>query len=107
MMYYKTASGELITAKDDDYLEHLDFPSWSLHRLIEMIPSNIIENEKRYDFSLDRGCSLYEYDDINEFGGYEYDCIGTSKNTFNLYDDLINQIEWLIKDGYFNKEYLE
>ena len=27
MMYYKTAYGELITAKDDDYLEHLDFPA--------------------------------------------------------------------------------
>lgn len=84
-----------------------NYPAWSLHRLIEMMPSNIIENKKRYDFSLDRGCSLYEYDDINEFGGYEYDCIGTSKNTFNLYDDLINQIEWLIKEGHFNKEYLE
>lgn len=36
MMYCKTTSGELITAKDDDYLEHLDFPAWSLHRLIEI-----------------------------------------------------------------------
>ena len=24
----------------------------------------------------------------------------------NLYDSLINSIEWLIKEGYFNKEYL-
>lgn len=83
------------------------FPAWSLHRLIEIIPSNIIKNEKRYDFSLDCGCSLYEYDNINEFGGYEYDCIGTLKDNYNLYDDLINQIEWLIKEGHFNKEYLE
>lgn len=37
MMYCKTAYGELITAKDDDYLEHLDFPAWSLHRLIEIL----------------------------------------------------------------------
>jgi hypothetical protein len=37
MMYCKTASGELITAKDDDYLEHLDIPAWSLHRLIELL----------------------------------------------------------------------
>ena len=34
MMYCKTAYGESITVKDDDYLEHLDFPAWSLHRLI-------------------------------------------------------------------------
>ena len=37
MMYCKTASGELITVKDDDYLEHLDIPAWSLHRLIEIL----------------------------------------------------------------------
>ena len=50
MMYCKTASGELITAKDDDYLEHLDFPAWSLHRLIEMIGlSKIIFNMDLYD----------------------------------------------------------
>ena len=54
-------------------------PAWSLHRLIEMMPNNIKENKRRYDFSLDHGCSLYEYDEINEFGGHEYDCIGTSK----------------------------
>lgn len=37
MMYCKTAYGESITIKDDDYLEHLDFPAWSLHRLIEIL----------------------------------------------------------------------
>lgn len=36
MMYCKTTYGESITVKDDDYLEHLDFPTWSLHRLIEI-----------------------------------------------------------------------
>ena len=36
MMYCKTAYGEYITIKDDDYLEHLDSPAWSLHRLIEI-----------------------------------------------------------------------
>ena len=37
MMYCKTSYGAFVTAKDDDYLEHLDFPAWSLHRLIEML----------------------------------------------------------------------
>jgi hypothetical protein len=36
MMYCKTAYGESISVKDDDYLEHLDSPAWSLHRLIEI-----------------------------------------------------------------------
>ena len=37
MMYSKTSYGEFIFVKDDDYLEHLDFPAWSLHRLIEIL----------------------------------------------------------------------
>lgn len=37
MMYCKTAYGESITVKDDDYLEHLDLPAWSLDRLIEIL----------------------------------------------------------------------
>lgn len=42
MMYCKTAYGEFITAKDDDYLEHLDSPAWSLHRLIEIYDKTCI-----------------------------------------------------------------
>lgn len=42
MMYCKTAYGESITIKDDDYLEHLDFPAWSLHRLIEIYDKTCI-----------------------------------------------------------------
>ena len=37
MMYYKTSYGEFIGVKDEDYLEHLDFPAWSLDRLIEIL----------------------------------------------------------------------
>ena len=29
------------------------------------------------------------------------------RNGYNHYDSLIDCIEWLIKEGYFNKEYLE
>jgi hypothetical protein len=36
MMYSKTSYGEFVFVKDDEYLEHLDFPAWSLHRLIEI-----------------------------------------------------------------------
>lgn len=82
MMYCKTASGELITAKDDDYLEHLDFPAWSLHRLL---------------------CLISPYLSINPFGNIE---IG-GKSFSNIYEGLISTIEYNIKEDYFNKEYLE
>ena len=74
------------------YIESLEIPAWSLHRLIEMIqdvcPSvhlifhriDVRSNVKRIAYSFDV-CD-------------------------NLYDNIIDCIEWLIKEGYFNKEYL-
>ena len=60
-----------------------DIPAWSLHRLIEMIKDGAIRKD-----GTDEDLSL----DISGGG---------------LYDGTINAIEWLIKEGYFPKEYLE
>ena len=58
-------------------------PRWSLHRLIEML--NIqMQTNGRYIYLADGG-----------FDGHT-----------SLYDNIIDCIEWLIKEGYFNKEYL-
>ena len=75
MMYYKTSYGEFIGVKDEDYIEHLDFPAWSLHRLIEIFKSGI---------------------NISE-----YIVCG------NAYDEIVDDIEYEIKIGRFNKEYLK
>ena len=99
MMYCKTASGEFITAKDDDYLEHLDFPAWSLHRLIEMIPSFIDIGEYNYMFSIIQG-KLFSYGSDIAGNAFLY-------GKGSVYESAIYTIEWLIKEGYFNKEYLE
>ena len=58
-------------------------PAWSLHRLLMMIDSDV-QTDGRY-------ISLPNY--------------GFVKND-NIYDNLCDSIEWLIKKGYFNKEYL-
>ena len=60
-----------------------DIPAWSLHRIIEMIKDGAIRKD-----GTDEDLSL----DISGDG---------------LYDGTIEAIEWLIKEGYFNKEYLE
>ena len=83
-----------------DYTEGMDgyyIPAWSLHRLIEMCPDYIEENyfgvsavDVSYYFGLCEGSIGYKF--VREGG--------------NLYDNIINCIEWLIKEGYFNKEYL-
>lgn len=88
--------------KDDFY------PAWSLHRLIEMMPQGIQDCSYRC-FALvvnSEGVS-YEYHDIDEEGKGYNDSIGCTDLFDSLYDDIIAHIEWLIKEGYFNKEYLE
>jgi hypothetical protein len=59
------------------------FPAWSLHRLLMMIDSDV-QTDGRY-------VSLPNY--------------GFVKND-NIYDNVIDCIEWLIKEGYFPKVYL-
>lgn len=76
-----------------------DFPAWSLHRLIEMMP-NMLQNLYQLDFSK-RG--VYYADFSN--GSYNIIECFTNRD-ISLYDNIIDCIEWLIKQGYFNKEYL-
>lgn len=60
-------------------------PAWSLHRLIEMCPCDVeisgiwVYAERSYEF----------------------------REKDNVYDNLIDLIKSIIKEGYFNKEYLE
>jgi hypothetical protein len=69
-------------------------PAWSLHRLIEIVPSTI---NKMLWFTITPYTALYDSLDYSKsFDGKD-----------NLYDNIIDCIEWLIKQGYFNKEYLE
>ena len=86
-MYYEMkAEGELPRlmphASEIDYFQLWDSitPAWSLHRLLEL---NLLCCEQHFAFQF----HITNIDDA-----YEY---------------LISHTEWLIKEGYFNKEYLE
>lgn len=73
-----------------------DIPAWSLHRLIEMADTSYLGDGGRDDdnelwMCLDR---CYCWNNHESF------------YNINLYGSLIDCIEWLIKEGYFNKEYL-
>jgi hypothetical protein len=81
-----------------EYTEHCslphgkDIPAWSLHRLIEMIEEvcpQVVIIFHRVDIRSNVKRIAYSFDVCD-----------------NLYDNLIDCIEWLIKGGYFNKEYL-
>jgi hypothetical protein len=68
-------------AKEDAERYGLDYiPAWSLHRLLEL---NLLCCEQHFAFQFH------------------------ITNIDNAYEYLVNHTEWLIKEGYFNKEYLE
>ena len=60
-----------------------EIPAWSLHRLIEMIGEEI-QTDWQAMCLQDKGFTKRD----------------------DLYDNIVDCIEWLIKEGYFPKEYL-
>ena len=87
-----------------DYVEGMTghyIPAWSLHRLIEMMPDCLEMKDKenytwKYLFRLSHVQVVYEV--------YLYERRFSEMD--NIYNNIIDCIEWLIKEGHFNKEYL-
>ena len=77
---YYYYDGEYLIAFAEDAKYPSDIPAWSLHRLMEL---NLLCCEQHFAFQFH------------------------ITNIDNAYEYLINHTEWLIKEGYFNKEYLE
>ena len=77
-------------------------PAWSLHRLIEMMPEYVHKDNAHFERTLFPNSIDYFRDLYKDCGD-----VVISFDSPNLYDRLIHCIEWLIKEGYFNKEYLE
>ena len=77
-------------------------PAWSLHRLWELLPKSFWYNnglEKKYHPIIEYGFVNY----VTECGMelFDFDC------GYEVWGSMIVVIEWLIKEGYFPKEYLE
>lgn len=78
--------------------ETIDIPAWSLGRLIEMMPLDVVP-----EGGLDNCFTLIK----NYPKGYSVEYDGFSYyHKENIYDTIIDGIEHLINEGYFNKEYL-
>jgi hypothetical protein len=78
-----------------EIIESGRLPAWSLHRLLYLLPRCV----ESYRLAISESHIEYRtsYDDVTIWwrgGG-------------NIYDMIVETIEWLIKEGYFNKEYLE
>ena len=87
---------ETIWEDRNDYKKII--PAWSLGRLIEMMPLDVVP-EGGFDniFTLTKN---YPSGYSVEYDGFSY------YHKKNIYDTLIEGIEHLIEEGYFNKEYL-
>lgn len=76
--------------------DNMVLPAWSLHRLIEMC------NKAQFGMTI----SIYN-NEVTPLP-HEVTVDGELFEVFdNTYDNLISIIEWLIKGGRFNKEYLK
>ena len=84
-----TSSLPIIIDTEDDDITEYDTPAWSLHRLIEMMP-NVIGTQ---------GWLSIGHQGLHYSRGY-----GVADD--GLYESIVRMYEWLIKEGYFNKEYL-
>ena len=79
----------------------LDLPAWSLHRLMSLMPRIVNVDGRVYGCMMELGgCVQY----INLL--VDKVIWSTHYSVSNSFDGLINCIEWLIKDGHLNKEYL-
>lgn len=98
--YYKDRIGYdwYLVPRPATFGDKRSIPAWSLHRLIEMMPLDVVP-EGGFDniFTLTKG---YPSGYSVEYDGFSY------YHEKNIYDTLIEGIEHLIKEGYFNKEYL-
>ena len=79
-----------------------DLPAWSLHRLMAIMPDKIKMMSitmEGWDFHLQIYKTTISYIGLRGVTAFN--------QNDNLYDNIIDCIEWLIKDGHFNKKHLK
>ena len=83
-------------------------PAWSLHRMLRMLPKYVqietYECGRKYIAALD--LELDAYLNVIYKEGVEEPCHDQYFYTNDAYESVCRAFEWLIKEGYFNKEYL-
>ena len=85
------------TYNEDIFKRSNVIPSWSLARLLEMMPKYIDEREEV--LLMIEPPLIFYYD--TRYKGQQHFTTNP-----NIFDNCIAMIDWLIRNGYFNKEYL-
>lgn len=77
-------------------------PAWSFGRLIkDLMPQSI---EHLLELAVGSNYAGYYEDKCDSKLGMHWEY---AEETPDMFDNIISTIEWLIKEGYFNKEYLK
>ena len=81
-------------------------PAWSLHRLWCLLPHSIaiVTHFGQYKAGLDLTMDCYQ--NVCYLEGVDVPICDMSFFAKDAYESICDAIEWLIKEGYFNKEYL-
>ena len=82
-------------------------PAWSLHRLLCFLPKHIQVYDEVWKFKRNLYLSIDEDFNIRYEENIDEPCFDKIFWTYDIYQNCIDCIEWLIKEGYFPKEYLE
>ena len=86
--------------EEDEKITHMEIPAWSLGRLIkDLMPQSI----GHLELAVGSDYAGYYEDRCNSESGMHWEYV---EETSDMFDNIISTIEWLIKEGYFNKEYL-
>ena len=96
-----TSEAISIDYNDGNFLEDDLYPAWSLHRLMAMLPDKIKMMSiamEWWDFHLQIYKTTISYIGLRGVTAFN--------QNDNLYDNIIDCIEWLIKDGHFNKKHM-
>ena len=82
----------------DETLASDDIPAWSLGRLVEMMPNSIHNKHILAYLTIMNDRVLYDTIKNETYSAFT--------NNNGLFAAVVDAIKWLIKEGYFNKEYL-
>ena len=98
-IYYSELMGDdrIFVNVGNGYSED-EIPAWSLARLVEMMPRTIKANDDLFFLLVSKEDVFYDNTEGTAYSSFI--------NRNGLYYNVISCIEWLIKKGYFNKEYL-
>lgn len=100
MSYYKEEPCLIPYEEMECPYDNMVFPTWSLHRLKCLLPNKIPYESGYLTTEIINNVNLMFITDTSEQRVISF-------IHENLYESMIKYIKWLIKEDYFNKEYLK